>query len=187
MIGSSTAGPFFEVVFALLVTELAIIGMLCVPVPGGLLRPVVRWVSTSSLLASLAKPLIYFGTLVGLSFLFTTREMLKLQEEYHEAKAGDLAQKLQHESRMFRAQRNFYLTGFCLVLLIVIGRIYKLLKQVNKLEATSEALRKQAEGAAAAYKAMSAEVDEAKLSAKAAKAAASNAECATTACNHHLG
>ena len=61
--------------------------------------------STSSLLASLAKPLIYFGTLVGLSFLFTTREMLKLQEEYHEAKAGDLAQKLQHESRMFRAQR----------------------------------------------------------------------------------
>ena len=41
-IGSSTAGPFFEVVFALLVTELAIIGMLCVPVPGGLLRPVVR-------------------------------------------------------------------------------------------------------------------------------------------------
>jgi len=171
MIGSSTAGPFFEVVFALLVTELAIIGMLCVPVPGGLLRPVVRWVSTSSLLASLSKPLIYFGTLVGLSFLFTTREMLKLQEEYHEAKAGDLAQKLQHESRMFRAQRNFYLTGFCLVLLIVIGRIYKLLKQVNKLEATSEALRKQAEGAAAAYKAMSAEVDEAKLSAKAAKAA----------------
>ena len=29
---------------------------------------------------SLAKPLTYFGTLVGLSFLFTTREMLKLQE-----------------------------------------------------------------------------------------------------------
>ena len=78
---------------------------------------------------------------------------------------------------MFRAQRNFYLTGFCLVLLIVIGRIYKLLKQVNKLEATSEALRKQAEGAAAAYKAMSAEVDEAKLSAKAAKAAGTPKVC----------
>ena len=96
MIGSSAAGPFFEVVFALLVTELAIIGMLCVPVPGGLLRPVVRWVSTSSMLASLAKPLIWFGTLVGLSFLFTTREMLKLQEEYHDAKEyHDLGQKLQ--------------------------------------------------------------------------------------------
>ena len=96
MIGSSAAGPFFEVVFALLVTELAIIGMLCVPVPGGLLRPVVRWVSTSSMLASLAKPLIWFGTLVGLFFLFTTREMLKLQEEYHDAKEyHDLGQKLQ--------------------------------------------------------------------------------------------
>ena len=98
MIGSSAAGPFFEVVFALLVTELAIIGMLCVPVPGGLLRPVVRWVSTSSMLASLAKPLIWFGTLVGLSFLFTTREMLKLQEEYHDAKEyHDLGQKLQED------------------------------------------------------------------------------------------
>ena len=96
MIGSSAAGPFFEVVFALLVTELAIIGLLCVPVPGGLLRPVVRWVSTSSMLASLAKPLIWFGTLVGLFFLFTTREMLKLQEEYHDAKEyHDLGQKLQ--------------------------------------------------------------------------------------------
>lgn len=174
MIGSSAAGPFFEVVFALLVTELAIIGLLCVPVPGGLLRPVVRWVSTSSMLASLAKPLIWFGTLVGLSFLFTTREMLKLQEEYHDAKEyHDLGQKLQHESRMFRAQRNFYLTGFCLVLLVVIGRVYTLLKQVNKLEATTEALRKQAEGAAAAYKAMSAEAEEAKQSAKAAKPASS--------------
>ena len=90
MIGSSTAGPFFEVVFTLLVSELAIIAMLCVPFPGGLLRPVVRWVSTSNLLASLAKPLIYFSVLVGLSFLFTTREMLKLQDEYHEAKAGNL-------------------------------------------------------------------------------------------------
>ena len=80
MIGSSTAGPFFEVVFALLVAELCIIAMLCVPFPGGLLRPVVRWVSTSSMLSSLAKPLTYFGTLVGLSFLFTPREMLKLQE-----------------------------------------------------------------------------------------------------------
>ena len=72
---------------------------------------------------------------------------------------------MQHESRMFRAQRNFYLTGqllldlrprftpcaryfrpcirylptpsfyltltlgFCLVLLVVIGRVYTLLKQ----------------------------------------------------------
>ena len=51
---------------------------------------------------------------------------------------------------MFRSQRNFYLTGFCMVQLLVIARIYSLLKQVNKLEATQTALKKQAEGAAAA-------------------------------------
>ena len=59
------------------------------------------------------------------------------------------------------------------MLLVVIGRVYTLLKQVNKLEATTEALRKQAEGASAAYKAMSAEAEEAKQSAKAAKPASS--------------
>ena len=58
---------------------------------------------------------------------------------------------------MFRAQRNFYLTGFCMIQLLVISRIYQLLKQVNKLEATQMALKKQAEGAAAAYKAVAQE------------------------------
>ena len=82
-----------------------------------------------------------------------------------------LRRRLQHESRMFGAQRNFYLTLFCLVLLLVTGRVYELLKKVNKLEATSEALRKQAEGAAAAYKTQAQELDDAK---KAAKAASGN-------------
>jgi len=159
MIGSSSAGPFFEIVFMLLVAELVIIGLLTLPFPGGARGVIIRWISTSSLLAALAKPLMYFSVLVVLSFMFTTREMLKLQDEYHEARAGDLAQKLQHEARMFRAQRNFYLTGFCMVQLLVISRIYSLLKQVNKLEATQMALKKQAEGAAAAYKAVSAEKD----------------------------
>lgn len=171
MLGSSSAGPFFEVVFTLLVTELIIIALLTLPFEwmglAGARAALVRWISTSRILASLTKPLLYFSVLVGLSFLFTTRDMLKLQNEYHEARGGDLAQKLQHESRMFRAQRNFYLTGFCMVLLLVIGRVYELLKKVNKLEATSEALRKQAEGAAAAYKAQVQELDEAKKKAKA--------------------
>merc|ERR1719272_1656061 len=78
--------------------------------------------------------------------------MLKLQDYYHSETFDDLAEKLQHEAQMFRAQRNFYLTGFCMVQLLVISRIYSLLKQVNKLEATQMALKKQAEGAAAAYK-----------------------------------
>ena len=93
MIGSSSAGPFFECVFALLVAELVVIMLLTLPFPGGARAVLVRWISTSQLLQMLAKPLMYFSILVVLSFLFTTREMLKLQDEYHEATAGDLAQK----------------------------------------------------------------------------------------------
>ena len=69
------------------------------------------------------------------------------------------SRRLQHEAQMFRSQRNFYLTGFCMVQLLVIARIYSLLKQVNKLEATQTALKKQAEGAAAAYKQIQQEKD----------------------------
>ena len=77
---------------------------------------------------------------------------------------------------MFRAQRNFYLTGFCMVQLLVISRIYQLLKQVNKLEATQLALKKQAEGAAAAYKQVSQEKEAAaKKSPAPAKAAEEDA------------
>ena len=77
----------------LLVAELIVIMLLTLPFPGGARAVLVRWISTSSLLQMLAKPLMYFSVLVVLCFLFTTREMLTLQGEYHDATAGDLAQK----------------------------------------------------------------------------------------------
>lgn len=89
----SSSGPFFEAVFALLVAELVIIGLLTLPFPGGIRGVIVRWISTSNLLQMCAKPLLYFSVLVVLSFLFTTREMLKLQSDYHELTFGDLAER----------------------------------------------------------------------------------------------
>ncbi|PAV61130.1 hypothetical protein WR25_02520 [Diploscapter pachys] len=49
--------------------------------------------------------------------------------------------------RLFRAQRNFYIAGFALLLLLVIKRIMSLISRSAQLEAASEAALKQAESA----------------------------------------
>ena len=100
--------PLFEVIFAVLVAELALLALLVGPLPASVRGPVVKWMSSSTLIVSLVRPLSYFFGMVALTWLFTTREMLRLQGEYDEMKMHtDLGQKLQHESRMFRSQRNF--------------------------------------------------------------------------------
>ncbi|CAJ0604303.1 unnamed protein product [Cylicocyclus nassatus] len=54
--------------------------------------------------------------------------------------------------RLFRAQRNFYISGFALLLFCVIKRIMSLLSRGAQLEAASEAAMRQAEGASKAAK-----------------------------------
>ncbi|CAJ0950700.1 unnamed protein product, partial [Mesorhabditis belari] len=49
--------------------------------------------------------------------------------------------------RLFRAQRNFYISGFALLLFLVIKRIAGLLQRGAQLEAASEAAMRQAESA----------------------------------------
>lgn len=49
--------------------------------------------------------------------------------------------------RLFRAQRNFYISGFALLLFLVIKRIIGLISRGAQLEAASEAAMRQAESA----------------------------------------
>ncbi|VDM36562.1 unnamed protein product [Toxocara canis] len=54
--------------------------------------------------------------------------------------------------RLFRAQRNLYVSGFALLLFLVIKRLMGLLSRGAQLEAAAEAALKQAEGANRAAK-----------------------------------
>jgi len=49
--------------------------------------------------------------------------------------------------RLFRAQRNLYISGFALLLFLVINRIVSLISRTAALQASAEAAMKQAEGA----------------------------------------
>lgn len=54
---------------------------------------------------------------------------------------------MQHSMRLFRAQRNFYISGFAIFLSLVIRRLIILISQQAALIAQSEASMKQAKSA----------------------------------------
>lgn len=57
---------------------------------------------------------------------------------------------MQHSMRLFRAQRNFYISGFSIFLILVIRRLVILISQQAVLLAQSEASLRQAQSASSA-------------------------------------
>jgi len=97
---------------------------------------------------------MYFYLLLGILVIFlleAIREMRKYstQEAHSET---HLNLEMQHSMRLFRAQRNFYISGFAIFLVFVIRRLILLINQIAKLLAESEASLKQAQSATNAAK-----------------------------------
>lgn len=92
---------------------------------------------------------IYFLILIGvlvLCLLDAIREMQK----YSNIEASEhqhLDAEMQGNMRLFRAQRNFYISGFALFLLVVIRRLVQMISQIATLLAQSEANFRQAQSA----------------------------------------
>nr|QBH73435.1 bcr-associated protein [Nicoletia phytophila] len=97
--------------------------------------------------------LYFFVLLVTLVlfFLDAIREMRKYSEKFSQESEGHQHQHLDAEMqvnmRLFRAQRNFYISGFALFLCLVIRRLVTLISSQANLLAQHEAAMKQAESA----------------------------------------
>ncbi|XP_022917807.1 B-cell receptor-associated protein 31 [Onthophagus taurus] len=95
---------------------------------------------------------IYFMILLAILFLFlldAIREMRKYSHgSEHEHK--QLEAEMQENMRLFRAQRNFYISGFALFLSLVIRRLVTLISSQAGLLAQSEAAMRQAQSASTA-------------------------------------
>ncbi|KAI6243644.1 hypothetical protein M3Y99_00026600 [Aphelenchoides fujianensis] len=88
-----------------------------------------------------------------LLFLDAVREVRK----YGEADlALETRRALESDSivhmRLFRAQRNLYISGFALLLFLVISRIVTLISRIANLQSATDAAIRQAEGASRAAK-----------------------------------
>lgn len=97
---------------------------------------------------------IYFYVILAflvLCLIDAIREMRKY-DSTHDGKAKEqqhqhLEQELRNSMVLFRAQRNFYITGFSLFLVFVIRRLMTLLAAQAALGASNEAAMKQAASA----------------------------------------
>merc|ERR1712025_903101 len=77
-------------------------------------------------------------------------------EEEHQQQVGmtHLDTQMQMHMRLFRAQRNFYISGFALFLFLVIKKLGSLISANAGLQAAKEAAIKQAESASRAAEAL---------------------------------
>ncbi|KAF5288070.1 hypothetical protein FQR65_LT12120 [Abscondita terminalis] len=108
---------------------------------------------------------IYFMILLGVLVLFlldAIREMKKYSHmgEGHDGAHQHLDAEMQGNMRLFRAQRNFYISGFSLFLSLVIRRLVILISSQAALLAQSEAALKQAQGATTAARSFMAQQGE---------------------------
>lgn len=87
------------------------------------------------------------------SYSDSIREMTKYSGEFEHSGSRHVDSELQHSMKLFRAQRNFYIAGFALFLLLVIKKLVTLITQLAQLDIQSEAYMKQAKSASEAAKA----------------------------------
>ncbi|MFH4981623.1 hypothetical protein AB6A40_008332 [Gnathostoma spinigerum] len=101
---------------------------------------------------------VYFVTILAvltLLFFDAIREVRKYNEEIREdiARITVGAESAVH-MRLFRAQRNLYVSGFALLFSLIIKRLVALIQRNAQLEAAAEAAMKQAESATKAAKSL---------------------------------
>uniref|UniRef100_A0A2M3Z0S3 Endoplasmic reticulum transmembrane protein n=1 Tax=Anopheles braziliensis TaxID=58242 RepID=A0A2M3Z0S3_9DIPT len=95
----------------------------------------------------------YFYLLLAVLVLFlleAIREMRKYSTNDHTHTETHLNVEMQHSMRLFRAQRNFYISGFAIFLSLVIRRLVSLISGQAVLLAQAEASMKQAQSATSA-------------------------------------
>lgn len=135
-------------VFAILLMELIVTFVLVVPVPRKIRNFIARKCIFRFDLGERFAKVIWFialGLIFGLveSYYSVDRLMEKLADkEQDDAFRMDHTHNHHHDKqRLYKAERNMYISGFALTLLFVIGRILQLMQEGVELEDECEMLR----------------------------------------------
>jgi len=153
----------WSLIATFLYAEIAVVTLLLLP----FISPT-RWqaIFKSRFLKGLGQQInIYFYVVLALlvlCLLDAIREMNKYNAEDGKVKEQHqhLEQELRNHMVLFRAQRNFYITGFSLFLVFVIRRLGTLIATCATLSAVSAANLKQAESASRVAKDLMAKSNE---------------------------
>ncbi|XP_063624344.1 B-cell receptor-associated protein 31 [Cydia splendana] len=145
----------WTIIATFLYTEIAVVCLLALPIASPS-----KWqkLFRSKFLAYISgQASVYFLILIGvlvLCLLDAIREMQKYSSIGESSDHQHLDAEMQGNMRLFRAQRNFYISGFALFLLVVIRRLVQLISELATLLAQSEANFRQAQSASVAARSL---------------------------------
>ncbi|XP_055696540.1 B-cell receptor-associated protein 31 [Lutzomyia longipalpis] len=144
----------WTLIASFLYAEIAVVLLLVLPVASPS-----RWQRffRSRFLAMLGRQAqMYFYLLLAVLVVFLIEAVREMRKYSHidPAQEAHLNVGMQHSMRLFRAQRNFYISGFAIFLVLVIRRLVTLISAQATLQAHSEASIRQAESASAAARSL---------------------------------
>jgi len=126
---------YYSLTFLLLAAEMVAFCIFVSPLPAKVRRKLFRFLSESPIIAKVAYGLKISFIFVGILFVDALQRMFRINMEIEAAKAGgqsmqDVRTETSHAARKFYAQRNVYLTGFCLFLSLVITRTFYIIQDL---------------------------------------------------------
>ncbi|KAF8550885.1 B-cell receptor-associated 31-like protein [Imleria badia] len=144
---------YYSLTFLLLAAEMVTFCILVFPLPYAVRKRLFRFCAESPIIAKVAYGLKISFIFVGILFADALQRMIRVTAEFESARADHTMHDARTEStiaaRKFYAQRNMYLTGFCLFLSLVLARTFQI---VLDLIQTQEEYGKLKKATAAASK-----------------------------------
>ncbi|CEG66230.1 hypothetical protein RMATCC62417_02845 [Rhizopus microsporus] len=130
---------YYTIVFAILIAEIFTFFLLMLPISTRLKKPVFRWLATSPTVAHASYILkIVFGFIFVL-FIDSVNTLRAFYEVVHEEEnvtpgTSDFRAQVNQAAKKFYAQRNLYLTGFTMLLLLILNNIKTMNLEYIRLE-----------------------------------------------------
>lgn len=126
---------YYSLTFMLLAAEMTSFCIFVSPLPFKVRRKLFRFLSESPIIAKVSYGLKISFIFVGVLFVDALQRMFRINLEIETAKSGghgmqDIRTETSHAARKFYAQRNVYLTGFCLFLSLVLTRTFYMIQEL---------------------------------------------------------
>jgi len=120
---------YYTLTFMLMCAEMITFCVLVLPLPYAIRKKVFHFLSESPIVAKFAYGLKISFIFVGVLFVDAVQRMFRVTAETELAKSGghgmqDVRTETNFAARKFYAQRNTYLTGFCLFLSLILTRTF---------------------------------------------------------------
>ncbi|KAG2078472.1 B-cell receptor-associated 31-like protein [Suillus decipiens] len=138
---------YYSLTFLLLAAEMVTFCLLVAPLPFTVRKKLFRFLSESPIIAKVAYGLKISFIFVGILFLDALQRMFRVTAETEMAKTGgqtmhDARTETNFAARKFYAQRNTYLTGFCLFLSLVLTRTFSIILDLIQAQEEYAKLKK---------------------------------------------